>query len=238
MLRNQNLTLVGTGGKSVLNTFINWQTTPEELERYILEEFRVQLKDKLQGLDLLIQARLKELLRGAIERSSVYDALVNKNQPLYFELGAIDSPEALHELIAVIQKTVYVTKPNVRKLGNRINMSIGCSAINSDFSEALSVGVYDSVNRRGQTTKIPWMEWLLKSPPYIRGWNVKFGDFPNTYSRTGGAIMIEVQNGGWKLPIEFAGTLQDNFVTRAVEEYNVSGQLDKYIQQTIEILLR
>jgi len=57
-------------------------------------------------------------------------------------------------------------------------------------------------------------------------------------SRTGGAIMIQVHKDGWKLPIEFAGTLNDNFVTRAINEYNVSGQLDLFIQQTIEILLR
>jgi hypothetical protein len=232
-------TLIGAGSaKSLITLRANWQTKPQEIERYILEEIRLQLKDKLRGLDLVISAELKKLLKEAIERCSVYDELVNKRQELYFELGAVNSPEAMYDLIRVVQETVYVAPPIIRKLGKKINMSMGLSALNTDFSQALSIssGKYMSINKNAEETEIPWLKWLLSSPPLIHGWDVMFKSA--LASRTGGAIMIQTKSGGWKLPIEFAGNLKDNFVTRAVKEYNITGKLNRFLESTINLLLR
>lgn len=226
------------GSKSAFKAYFNLQEAPG-FQTYLLEQFRLQIKEKLRGLDIMIKARLKELLKGAIEHCSVYDALVRKNQPLYFELGAVNSPQGLYDLITILQETVYVGPPIVRKLGNRLNISIGCSAINSDFSQALALssGRYTSINKLGQATEIPWIQWLLKSRPYLDGWKVLFGN--NIIgSRTGGAIMVKTHHYGWLLPIEFSGTWQSNFVTRAVEEFDVSGQLNKFVESTLELLLK
>lgn len=221
-----------------LRAKFNWQTKREDLEKYILEEVRLQIKKKLSTLDILISSQLKLLLQLAIQSSELYQALVNRQESIYFELGAVNSPETMHELVEVVKNTVIVAPLNPRKLGNRINISIVCSAINNNFSEALSLtsGKYISTNKHGHSTTINWLEWLLKSPPHIQGWDVIFKPSPS--SRTGYAIMAEMTNRAWELPIEFAGTLEDNFVTRAIEEYDVRGRLNSYVQSTVELLLK
>jgi hypothetical protein len=239
-LRNKEFNLTGGGiglggGQNRLTGSLNWQTSDKEIEKHILEEFRLQLKGRLQGIEILIKSKLQDLIQEAIEYSSLYDALVNRNQPLYFELGAVESPEEIRNLIDVLRASVFVNKPNIRKLGNRINMSISVFAINTKYVDmAIAAGKYVSINKKGETTLIPWLEWLLKSPPFIKEWSVKFGGFDS--SRTGGAIMIKTGH-GWSLPVEFRGTEEDNFITRAVDDYEVADKMDKFIQKTLFTML-
>ncbi|MFM7852641.1 MAG: hypothetical protein ACKO96_12190, partial [Flammeovirgaceae bacterium] len=72
----------------------------------------------------------------------------------------------------------------------------------------------------GQTSEkgvlLPWLSWLLYEgvSPIVRGYDVKITG--NIYSRTGGALMIK-SNKNWRVPGEFAGTVTDNWVTRAID---------------------
>jgi hypothetical protein len=225
--------LLGTG-QNTLKGSLQFQTSQLELERHLLEEVRRQIVAKLAGINIVIANRLKELITEAVKGSAVYDALVNRGQPLYFELGAVDSPEEMYNLLEVLRASVYVPRPNIRKLGNKLHGSISVFAINSKYidSAANNSGKYVSTNKDGKTTVIPWLSWLLKSRPIISGWDIKF-DYNIVGSRTGGAIMIQKRGGEWRLPIEFAGTLENNFITRAVDDYDVTTKINSFIQQTL-----
>ena len=99
--------------------------------------------------------------------------------------------------------------------------------IRSDFSDVLSSDsgfVIDAL--RGY--QLPWLEWLLLegNKAIISKQEVIIG--PNKFSRTGLAIM-RPSNKSWRVPSEFAGTIKDNWITRAIDnsESQINELLDK-----------
>lgn len=70
----------------------------------------------------------------------------------------------------------------------------------------------------GDFVKIPWLDWLLNygSRNIVEGLVVFGSNFPT--SRTGGAIMYSTPGRVlWGVPPQFAGTEDDNFLTRSLE---------------------
>jgi hypothetical protein len=65
---------------------------------------------------------------------------------------------------------------------------------------------------------LPWLEWLLLygGKIIVRDYRVKMGS--NNRSRTGMAVMVESSGSNWRVPTEFAGTSNNNWVTRAINK--------------------
>ncbi|NCA31122.1 MAG: hypothetical protein EBS93_10465 [Chitinophagia bacterium] len=87
--------------------------------------------------------------------------------------------------------------------------------VSIDYADVLSSDdalVID--NLRGYN--LPWLEWLLLegNKIIVRKQQVEFG--PNIASRTGNAIM-RPSNKSWRVPSEFAGTITNNWITRAID---------------------
>ena len=53
----------------------------------------------------------------------------------------------------------------------------------------------------------------------VRNYNVKFGE--SEYSRSGLAIMVP-SNYNWRVPTQFAGSIRNNWTTRAVSRIETS----------------
>ncbi len=215
--------------------------TQSRLKEEIVESLRLKIKTKLQSLPFLVRQYLQDLLRESIQKCELYQAVQN-NQPIYFELGTIHSPVVLDELILVLQDSVSTGSLLVRKYTTGINIRLGVVAVNNSFNDVLNIpgASYVSINQKGNKTDIPWMEWLLTSPPFIEEYGVVFKISPR--SRTGGALMEPITIGrttSWALPVEFQGTQEDNFITRAISDNRVSQKLGKYIyRKTTELLRR
>lgn len=97
-----------------------------------------------------------------------------------------------------------------------IKSSFSANLIKSDFTDVLGADaalVQDNI--RGYS--LPWLEWLLLegNRTIIPTQSVVIG--PNPRSRTGMAIMRESTQ-GWNVPSEFAGTINDNWITRAIDD--------------------
>jgi hypothetical protein len=57
----------------------------------------------------------------------------------------------------------------------------------------------------------------------------------NPRSRTGSAIMVSSQKINWRVPAQFAGTVNNNWVTRAIERLDDSllQQIEKELERYI-----
>ena len=82
----------------------------------------------------------------------------------------------------------------------------------SDFTNLLSLPEGHVVTERN--TDLHWLDWLLTQgdTTIITGFNYQ----PNSLGRSGGGIMTI--GGMWRVPPEFAGTQENNFITRAFIE--------------------
>ena len=63
----------------------------------------------------------------------------------------------------------------------------------------------------------------------IKNYEVKFG--PSPKSRSGDALMIQ-SSSSWRVPPEFAGTIKDNWTTRALNR--IDNKIINLIQTTLE----
>lgn len=158
-----------------------------------------------------IENDLKFLLAEAIRSQPEYSSLMAGT--LKAELGLPDS-SIVQQTVDYFVENIRVTKNNIKYsskglLGNitieLFSDSSVNSAVNSDFANIQDVKGYI----------IPWLQWLLLegSSILIKNYEVKYGNSP--YSRSGMAIMVQ-SNDSWSVPNMFAGQINDNWITRAI----------------------
>ena len=112
-------------------------------------------------------------------------------------------------------------------------LSIGIQP--EDFQNILGIGQATIITEKGQ--KLDWLQWLLESGNriIIRDYDIAYGSYGRR-SRSGqGSIMVKTGKGGWKMPSQYAGTIEDNFVTRAFEgrEEDIARIISKRVKSKI-----
>ena len=135
-------------------------------------------------------------------------------------LGGIDGATAVEAIKSTILNNIVteVISANGSSFGGvRVEILI------DDFSDVLqlSEAVYSSINKYGQATPIPWLDWLLTkgNSLIITEWEVlNKGAFKGT--RTGTAVMVHPTKRpakGFQIPPQFAGVTDKNWLTDIID---------------------
>lgn len=191
----------------------------------LLPETAKYLKDVVKYL----KTNLPPVVRSAIINTPEYEAILNGQ--LKYEFGIPDSSIKLAGLVDLWSKNIKINYSPPTISSNKIKGSFSANMIRVDFTDVLYTDyavVYDSL--RGYT--LPWLEWLVLegNKTIIKNQTVIFG--PNKASRTGYAIMKDsIQS--WKVPSQYAGTISDNWITRAID--NASSDINSIIEQALKI---
>jgi hypothetical protein len=87
--------------------------------------------------------------------------------------------------------------------------------LKTDWIDVISSEAASILTRAGQI--LPWLEWLLMMGDkiIIRNYDVVMKGGPN--SRSGMALMVQKKSGRWRVPPEYAGTTNSNFVTKLLD---------------------
>lgn len=160
-----------------------------------------------------IKSKIPNIIKTAIINTPEYESLINGK--LKYELGINDSTEKLAGLIELWSSRILVNYNKPRISMNKIISSVSINMIRVDFSDVLySEYAYVVDSFRGYS--LPWLEWLLLegNRTIVKDHSVKIG--LNKYSRTGLAIMVPSKQ-SWRVPSEFAGTISNNWITRAID---------------------
>jgi hypothetical protein len=160
----------------------------------------------------------KNILARKLSSQPEYIDLVKHDGQLRKELGVVDGTSVMEQLIQDwCNSTVLSVKPPRLASGKISGTIISLMAIKADYQDVLSQ-VYASYETE-KDVNIPWLEWLLTKGQEIMVINHKVRTFSKYIpsSRTGtNTIMIKAKGKGWGVPIEYSGTLENNFATRAV----------------------
>jgi hypothetical protein len=179
----------------------------------ILKAFIPKLNIYMNDGINIIKSELPGILRRGIALSPEYDAILNGI--LKYEFGIPDSSIKLAGLIDIWANNIEYSYQKPRIVGSVIKSSFSANAIRVDFADVLYTDfalVIDGL----RAYSLPWLEWLLLegNKTIIKNYEVSIG--PNKRSRTGNAIMKQ-SRGSWKVPSEYAGTINDNWITRAID---------------------
>lgn len=142
----------------------------------------------------------------------------------------IESPEPIvKEIAKAVANTLKIkTIPMSATKGGFFRGGYEISFSRQDFSEALGV---EGTTYTSNGHVVPWLEWLLfkGNEIIIVGYMVKYKGIPT--SRSGSAFMARAINGKYKVPSEYAGTEEDNWITRALRKSD--SVLNKIIKDNI-----
>lgn len=161
-----------------------------------------------------------------------------QNQPEYSSLmsgdlqgqfGIPDPQQRLSDILLTIQNGTVVVRKPTSIVNGKISAGIKLQMVKSDFSDLLTLGSASFTTEKG--TKLNWLQWLL-----VEGDTVIISDFgfvpgPSPSSRTGLGVMKQFSGAFWRVPPEFAGTLRDNWITRAIE--SSSGDVKRAMEQAL-----
>ncbi len=180
----------------------------------------------------IVSRKFTNLIGSYIEKSIT--ASPEYNEIIYgrlrTELGIRDPQQQLDGIIKVIQGSTTVKATKLQERSKQIMGKITIKSVLGDFSDVLGSGLGRYTSERGED--IPWLQWLLfeGDKSVVRNYSIKFG-FPK-YSRTGDAIMSGNIGQGWGVPSQFAGTLGNNFITKAIDAS--IGELEQQMVNTFK----
>lgn len=174
----------------------------------------------------LIQ-EIPNIIVGYITQQPEYSSILGGT--LQYEFGIPDPANRLDDILSSI-KNGYITKE--KPVIIKSNMLVGglkIEMLKKDFSDLLTLGASTITTEKG--AKLNWLQWLL-----IEGDSVIVSDHififgPSRHSRTGMGLMRESFGGFWRVPPEYAGNINNNWITRAINA--ASGEIDSIIQKII-----
>jgi len=193
-----------------------------QIEKIINDELQTHFRNCWIRVQPAITNRIRYLLINAIKTQPEYDSLLRGR--LYSEFGLTDPRAKLNAILDVWSKnfeTRYLKK--VFKI----------EAIDADFANVLNIPEAMQATSKGQS--LAWLDWLLiqGDTAIVREYEITTLTGAYNNSRTGTAIMKKTKTGSWRVPSQYAGNLQSNWVTRAIDDID-DGDIEDAVFSEIE----
>lgn len=186
---------------------------------YIVDQTLLQVKTVLvgilnQGMTGIIR-KIQEIVRNVLFSSTEY-ILLTSGGPIYHQFGIPDIKQRLDIVIEKIAKAVRVEREyDINKLsqGSIINFTLEIVLIDVNYERLINSAIANFQTEKGEI--LEWLNWLLYegTTPVIVSYHYLDEDRPQ--SRTNKGIMVP--KGTWSVPEVIAGTVSDNWLTRAVQ---------------------
>lgn len=188
--------------------------TDNEIRKMVIDEIVKQLNQKVKAATKDIKGQLSVLIENELRKTNVYieTQIGELNAMLGFHQGR--ERHIMDTIISVIASEVKIDfKPFRNNRDIVIDGGFEIYMIDADFKKALSHSLAFT-NNDGQ--KLPWLKWLLlDGDVMIKGHRMLIK--PTKYGRSKEAIMVDTfrQASFWKLPAEFSGIKELNWITKA-----------------------
>tara|TARA_R100001244_G_scaffold22137_1_gene23322 strand:+ start:416 stop:1075 length:660 start_codon:yes stop_codon:yes gene_type:complete len=118
---------------------------------------------------------------------------------------------------SIVEAVIESLDVKFKKFDTNLSGGLSIGIQPEDFQNILGIGQATIVTEKGQ--QLDWLQWLLEAGNriIIRDYEIKYGSY-GPRSRSGqGAIMVKTGAKGWKMPSQYSGTAENNFITRAFE---------------------
>jgi hypothetical protein len=197
------------------------------IAKQINDQLKLQVEKVMSSAISAMREPIKGIVKSALETEPEYTSLVNGE--LRYNFGIADTSN-VDRVIEMLVDTLEITQKTININQQGISGGLEIKMIRSgDFGGVLYSEPAQVIDQqRGYS--LPWLEWLLLkgNDIIIQNYDVKFGPSPS--SRTGNAIMVQ-SNNSWRVPPAFVGSIENNWITRALEK--TENDIINTIQQSI-----
>lgn len=209
---------------SSFNFSLDLVQSNKDIAKKINQAILQELKPRLSDVFKKSREYIRPIVIAAIKSQPEYNSLMSGS--LKFQFGLPDAASRINTILDTIEKSLYVEYQNPKIVGQSISGGFFIGMVNSDFTDILSLSESTFITEKG--TPLEWLKWLLieGDKTIITGYEFNIGNFKN--SRTGGGIMTSSMSGTWRVPPEFAGSIENNWITRAVDSVSDSIENNLY----------
>lgn len=212
---------------------LNMQASASKIEGQILIACQKKLNTALRLAAPAIRRRVGEVCEELIKRTPEYISLIHGE--LMGEFGIPDAESRLDVILSTITRGVRVTPIPIKIVRNQFEGGMLIKMIRSDFEDILSLGGSSYISQPS-SEEVPWLGWLIGAGDDIVVFSHKIiKDLDSNQklrSRTGQALMVP--GSGWRVPPEYSGTFENNFITRAFDVIGVETILAKIIEAEVQ----
>ena len=186
-------------------------TPPQKIKEMIAEQTTDYLNRKIQKNYPRVVNSLRQKIPFWIRSQPEIQSLLNEGIPgslnALFGLYGGDAARAVSDIIEAIKQSTSI---KIEKINRRYQGNVEFSFQPSDFMNLLNLNSGNVTTEKGET--INWLDWLLTAgdTAVVVGYRYE----PKSGGRSGGGIMIK--GSFFRIPPQFSGTLENNFVTRAL----------------------
>lgn len=186
--------------------------TNDSIAQNLLRALLPDINKYFDKIYQVMKDKIPKILIKHIQLQPEYDSLLNGS--LKAEFGLVDSASRVSQILSTIENSLNIQTKPISITGKQLKGSIKIQMIQKDFSDLLSLGAASFISEKG--SQLNWLEWLLLEGDSIIIADYAFvvGSFPS--SRTGMGIMKQFGGPSWRVPPEFAGSINNNWITRAI----------------------
>jgi hypothetical protein len=190
--------------------------TDKQIKTLILKSIATEIDQDLSRSIKSIDSKIRLYTPLIFVKSLTYKALItgDLNAQIGFFKGQANN--SLNEILDTIANSVKVTKKTVRFSGNKFTGGIVIEVLLSDYSDILSL------SRASITTEkkyvLPWLDWILTKGDLSIVLDYEFIPY-NGRGRSGGGLMSFDPGSSWRMPPAHSGTDNNNWLTRALRDY-------------------
>lgn len=176
----------------------------KQIEKMIKQSLAGDADKALSKAVSRVKSAIAPIITSALASSPEISSLSSGELRASFGLTSDPSPA----IIASVVNSINIT---VSKVDRNLNGGFAIEIQPDNFSNLLAGSFSEQLIDGGS---IPWLEWLLTAGDaiIIADFGVEFGN----YGRTGKARMSK-KKAPYKVPSAFSGTIDNNFVTRAID---------------------
>jgi hypothetical protein len=196
---------------------------PEIIQNSILEILRDHLTSVINSSVNSIQQKISNLIPVALQSAPEYPSLISGQ--LRSDFGLTTPEAALSSIISNIASGFQVSVDSIKTSLSGISGGITIEILKENLVEVLPA------QELGGTT-IPWLQWLMTAGDavVVANYHVVYNPPDAVVSRTQSAIMVP--GGDYRLPPEFSGTVDNNWITRSL--ISILPEIDKIINDEIQ----
>lgn len=182
------------------------------IEQKILKALQTEIQKAFNVKKII--SEIQNLVISSIQLSPEYQSMTGGI--LQGELGIPDPVNRLSTLLNLWLTNTKISFSTPVVTGSQIKGHLTIEMIKADLSDVNGSDIAFIVDSNTGKS-VYWLEWLTLAgdKTIIKNYDIVIGS--NRRSRTGFAIMRQAAGGKWKVPSEFAGTINDNWITRSID---------------------
>ena len=214
---------------------LNLLDTSQGISKKILIAYAKEINGYLNRAAPKIKINVQELLGNVLRNTPEYESLLGQGEPnLQKEFGLDNPTSRLLAIFAVWLNSIRVDVQRVRATTRSLVGGLTISMIYNDYADVTNLPEANVVTEKGEV--LPWLSWLLEFGDRVIIY--EYDVYPKTGirrtpgSRSGLGIMIKPTRGKWGVPTAFAGTVDNNWITKALYNINVE-DITKVVQKAL-----